>query len=78
MLLIVGLGNPGKEYEKTRHNMGFLVLDSIKEKLSLGEWKTKFNGLFINTIPVRVNAEEEITVSELLKKQQKQSTNKVI
>lgn len=55
--LIVGLGNPGKEYENTRHNMGFLVLDSIKQKLSLGEWKSKFNGLFINTV---INGEKVI------------------
>ena len=55
--LIVGLGNPGKEYEKTRHNMGFLVLDSIRQKLSLGEWKSKFNGLFINTV---INGEKVI------------------
>ncbi len=55
--LIVGLGNPGKEYENTRHNMGFLVLDSIKQKLDLGEWKNKFNGLFINTI---INGEKVI------------------
>ena len=55
--LIVGLGNPGKEYAKTRHNMGFLVLDSIQQKLNLGEWKSKFNGLFINTI---INGEKVI------------------
>ena len=55
--LIVGLGNPGKEYAKTRHNMGFLVLDSIKQKLDLGEWKSKFNGLFINTV---INGEKVI------------------
>ena len=32
MLLIVGLGNPGKEYENTYHNMGFNVLDRFSEK----------------------------------------------
>lgn len=50
MKLIVGLGNPGKEYAKTRHNTGFMMLDSFLEykEISL-DWKKKFNGLYIQT-----------------------------
>ena len=33
MKAIIGLGNPGKEYEKTRHNVGFLVVDALTKKL---------------------------------------------
>ncbi len=35
MKLIVGLGNPGKNYQKTRHNIGFRILDEIAQKLDL-------------------------------------------
>lgn len=46
MKLIVGLGNPGKEYEYTRHNMGFLVLDSFANKYGVKINREKFNGLY--------------------------------
>ena len=44
MKLIVGLGNPGREYEKTRHNIGFYMLDQYLGNVT---WKEKFNGLFV-------------------------------
>lgn len=43
MKLIVGLGNPGKEYENTRHNIGFMVLDNY---LYNANWQKKFKGLY--------------------------------
>jgi PTH1 family peptidyl-tRNA hydrolase len=44
MKLIVGLGNPGKKYEKTRHNMGFISIDLFAEKAKLDFDKEGFNG----------------------------------
>jgi len=46
MKLIVGLGNPGIKYEFTRHNIGFLVLDRVAEKLSTSLSKDKFKAKF--------------------------------
>ena len=40
MFLIVGLGNPGKKYEKTRHNLGFRIVESLRQKFkSFSDWK---------------------------------------
>ena len=46
MKMIIGLGNPGKEYENTRHNMGFIVLDNFAKSLNIDIDKKKFNALY--------------------------------
>ncbi|NQS92604.1 MAG: aminoacyl-tRNA hydrolase [Chloroflexi bacterium] len=43
--LIVGLGNPGREYQTNRHNVGFMVLDQLAEKLETSFSKVKMNAL---------------------------------
>jgi PTH1 family peptidyl-tRNA hydrolase len=45
MLLLVGLGNPDPNNKNNRHNVGFLVIDSINEKFKLSKQKPKFKGL---------------------------------
>ena len=50
MKLIVGLGNPGKEYENTRHNIGFQTIDKYANKLGVPITKSKFNGLYGETL----------------------------
>lgn len=59
MKMIVGLGNPGKDYQNTRHNVGFLVLDNY---LNTSDWKEKFNALYHEE---RINGEKVIFVKPL-------------
>lgn len=42
MRMVVGLGNPGRKYESSRHNLGFQVIDRAAERLSLAGWKSQF------------------------------------
>ncbi len=45
-MLLVGLGNPGKEYSNTRHNIGFMAIDRLVDRHNFSEEKQKFKGLF--------------------------------
>jgi PTH1 family peptidyl-tRNA hydrolase len=44
-LLIAGLGNPGAEYARNRHNAGFMAVDTIHESYKFGPWRARFQGL---------------------------------
>ena len=46
MILITGLGNPGKEFLKTRHNVGFDIVDSIHSEFNFPKFSEKFNSLY--------------------------------
>lgn len=59
MKLVVGLGNPGKEYENTRHNIGFDVIDNYLKKLNIEANKNKFDGLYAET---NINGEKVIFI----------------
>ena len=62
MKLIVGLGNPGKEYENTRHNIGFIFIDSLANDLNIVISKEKFNGLYAEVI---INHEKVLLLKPL-------------
>ncbi len=57
MYLIVGLGNPESDYSKTRHNMGFNVINKLSEKYDIEVNKSKFKGLVGNGL---INGEKVI------------------
>lgn len=62
MKLIVGLGNPGQEYENTRHNIGYMVLDYYSSKINKNFEREKFNGKYYDTV---INGEKVIFLKPL-------------
>lgn len=62
MHIIVGLGNPGKKYEKTRHNVGFRVIDELSKRNSICVKKEKFNALIGEGL---INREKVVLVKPL-------------
>ncbi len=59
MKVMVGLGNPGRQYENTRHNIGFIALDRIAEKLGTEIRKSRFRS---TTGECRINGEKVLLV----------------
>ena len=62
MKLIIGLGNPGRKYNNTRHNIGFALLDYIAKNKRIDIVKKKFNALYCE---ININGENVVLVKPL-------------
>ena len=64
MKLVVGLGNPGKEYSNTRHNVGFMFIDKLLNYYNCENMKSKLGGLYSETV---INGEKLNMTVEVIK-----------
>jgi PTH1 family peptidyl-tRNA hydrolase len=62
MKIIVGLGNPGKEYKNTRHNVGYMVLEELAARYPVEKQETKFDAIIGH---IRVKGEKVLLVKPL-------------
>lgn len=62
MKIIAGLGNPGAEYAHTKHNVGFMLVDALAERLGVDAWRERFNAL---TAEGRIGAQKVLFVKPL-------------
>ena len=59
MKIIAGLGNPGAEYTQTKHNVGFILVDALAQRLGVSAWKKAFSSLVAE---VRIGSEKVFLV----------------
>ena len=62
MKIIAGLGNPGAEYAKTKHNVGFMLMDALAAHLNAASWREDFHSLVLE---VRIGGEKVFLVKPL-------------
>jgi PTH1 family peptidyl-tRNA hydrolase len=62
MKVVVGLGNPGKDYKDTRHNIGFMVLEELAARHRVEKQDSRFDGIIAE---IRINGEKVLLVKPL-------------